>query len=76
MRNLQIIACMVLVALLLATAGARSADAASVTPTLNSYLSAYVSNGTIANSTFYNESLDGGSYIIMQLQAHNGYSSY
>lgn len=73
MRNLQIIACMVLVALLLATAGARSADAASVTPTLNSYLSAYVSNGTIANSTFYNESLDGGSYIIMQLQAHSGY---
>lgn len=75
-RNIMLVAVVLIAAL--AVAGAQSLNSTQFTPStgsgLNAYLSNYISNSTISSSTFFgNQSLNGKSYIIMQLPGTNNY---
>ena len=42
------------------------ACSAQISPSLRSYLSTYVTSGTISGSTFYNQTVGASSYVLMQ----------
>jgi len=58
---------------LIGAMGAQSATTGTSNIALSSFLSTYMPSGIITNSTYFNSSLNGNNYILMQLPASGGY---
>lgn len=62
-----------LIAMMFAFAMLYSAHAASISSSLNAFVSTYVPNSVVSNSSFYNQTLNGNSYLIMQIPGNQNY---